>query len=224
MGIMVEVIGGRVGFLGIIAHIVQAVSGRRKRRAQSLKALADRKFSEIEATHTLFIQLLEKMLEAVTKAGDKLVNSDDIDAIHKTFLDSVQAIQKNRRKGYETRRKNYYESQVYSQAPLQERGLINTLPSDLVNRLRHLMTSYTYYTQSDGKYAHELGRILTGKASSVWLAQNSPPRFSKEEFVLNIEELKVAVNDAMTLTRERWATVAREYYNFNVCLLEHDLL
>ncbi len=61
---------------------------------RSLKALADRKFSEIEKTHKLFIRLSEKMLEAVTNASDKLLNSDNVDAIHRAFSDSVEAVQR----------------------------------------------------------------------------------------------------------------------------------
>jgi hypothetical protein len=221
---MADVPGGKFGFFSVIAHIIQAASSRKKRKAQSLKALADRKFSEIEATHKLFICLLESMAETVSSTSEKLVRSDDIDIIHKSFIDSIQAIQKARSQDFDTRRKYYHEAEIYSEQVLQDRGIFNTLSPDIAEKLKDLMTSYANYSRSDGKYAHELGRILTGNRSSLWLAMTSPPKFSKGEFADSIDELRTVVDDAIALSRERWSIVVRDYHKFNLCLLEHDLI
>jgi hypothetical protein len=218
---------GLGGLFGTLCRALsEAILGGRTRRARALKALADRKFAELEQTHGLFIQLLEQLHKTTISAVEKLSVTDDVDAVLKTILDDIDAVEQTRRMGIDTRVHHYVEAKVYATKALTDVGVLKILDDELAASLVNVMSAYTRYFQVDSEYAHELGHALVGARSSLALHPSTRQRISLTNAQLRkgARNATEVVGAAIVGSRRRWSEFSERYHEFMFQLDQRNLL
>src|SRR5947209_399033 len=86
---------------------ITLINQGKRRKAVAMKTIADKKFLELEETHTLFVQLIAKMATAARSFRERLARTDDIDAVEKELADELDNISKIRNARREQRQAQY---------------------------------------------------------------------------------------------------------------------
>jgi hypothetical protein len=217
---------GQFSFLDVIFRAVAYFEQGRKRRTQALQVLAQRKFSELEATHQLFMTLLGDLSGAARTAASQLAITDDVETVRKAFFDAVSAVEIARDKGVDSRLKTFSEAHVYAKRALDEKGILKKLDANVCEHLRQMMNAYVDYFQVDNVYLHELGRALTGTRDSIigrFIATNKFD-FTKVDVEKAVADIEILTETAIATSRRRWLEFAKRYHEFTFCLQENDLL
>lgn len=211
------------GVISVVVRVLKEVGRGRTQRAKSLRALADRKFKELEATHDLFVELLGRISDAAAQSIKKADNVKNVAAAEKILIGAVLDVEKRRFQRVDARRKNVAEARVYSEKELNETGVFKTIPPDVAEHLQRMMAAYTAYFLVSNDYSHELGLALFQIRSSVIVLKMQNERFSssKRDLRSRATQVQAITRDAIQKSRVRWTDVATVYHEFNFCLREH---
>jgi hypothetical protein len=209
-----------------LLRTVRFFSEGKRRRAESLRRLADRKFSELEKTHKLFVALLHDLSKAGQAARERLAKSDNIDSIAASLVEAILAIQDAREKGIDARLKYFSEAEAYGRRPIEYTDILKMFDDSLAESFQQLMKAYTDYFAEDGEYLHALGAALTGEPTSMvifWLKRGRLD-LTKIDLENAAEKLEKVSASAIAVTRRRWRNIAKAYHSFKLALREYGFV
>jgi hypothetical protein len=214
------------GVIAVVVAVFKEIGRGRRQRAKSLKALADRKFKELETTHELFVHLLKEVSEAADAAVRKSETAKDLTVAERMLINAILAVEKRRFQRIDARRKNLAEARIYSEKELSDTGIFRTVPENIARRLRDMMSAYAAYFLVSDLYSHDLGRALFEIRSSVIVLQKQNDRFSssKRDLKKRAHDVKSITHDAISQSRTKWTNVATAYHELNFSLHEHGYI
>jgi hypothetical protein len=212
--------------LKTLALSAKYVSEGKKRRANSVRQLADRKFRELENTHRLFLKLLQQLSQAAQSCSEHLEKTDDIDAARDELRKALIAVGDVRSEGVVTRRKNAAEGKVYSETYLQPRGILNDIEFSTAQRLKDFMKAYTAYFYSDNQYIHELGRAIVKANVGIAVKQMAEGRIDFAKVDLRNAALVAhqVAEDAILVSQNKWQEVTISYHELQRELFERGFI
>jgi len=211
---------GGAGLIQLLAHLVGYLERGRRKEAKSLKRLADKKFSQIDKTHHLFVQLVQKLHDTTGVALERLRRTNKASSIIKELDKTLGAIRSVREKSADRRREQYEEAKVYSENVLSSMDFFVKIPPEVAGQLGTFMASFCTYFEMEGVYSHELGSALNYAASIV--ARHTANAKKKSDRLLNdnlgndLSDIFMRTRSAYVLLRSGWANVARAYHELNL--------
>lgn len=216
---------GKFSFLDTVLRVAEVVKKGRRRRAQALKLVADKKFSELEKTHKLFIRLLGKLADAAQSVSARMDTTDDIYSVRKSFEDAIVEIENLREKGRDSRISHFSEAIAYSQRAIEDQGIFLMVDQTAAEMLKELMRSYMDYFRVDNAYLHELGFALSRTHSSLVAYRIAQRNFDFKKIDLKraATETEKVARSSIESSREKWKAVTLKYHQLNFYLLEKDL-
>jgi hypothetical protein len=137
-----------LGLIKSLAGVLAKIAGGGRAEVKSLKILTERKFSEIEKTHAMFIKLLTKLNQSARSCQDKLDTSRTIPGALSQFRRALEPMVQERQKLMHKRREQYEEARAYARFGFEEKGLLKRVPDDVSTQLASLSTIFSFSSLS----------------------------------------------------------------------------
>jgi hypothetical protein len=216
---------------GIFKLLVGSLSkfGGKKAEVLSLKKLADRKFREIERTHSLFVKLLGDLERATTTAREKVNAGKSVGTVHASLRTALAAVEERRKKNLSERMSQYHEAEVFRELGFHELGILKKVPDDVTAQLITFMSVFTSYFESEVEhlYRHALGnsvevtRTVLRRLEDAKKEKKPPPAKEKESAMEMLTSLKTEIEGFISFTANRWVAIASEYHKLGLLFRQH---
>ena len=216
------------GLFNFLVQIANEIRQSRRTHLQSLAALADKKFEQLDQTHRLFVGLLDELYAEVGSVTSKSESKLDPRASAKQIMDKCRAIMDARSKGREQRRSDYEEARVYADKAIVDGSFLKKTPDEVRDNLQTLMTLYCEYFSTEREYRHQLELVLHQVSRVIDLYANLRPDGQanmdrKLAFESDLDRILRLIDEATKLSRERWARVAKAYHSLAYSLRQYGL-
>lgn len=223
------VITAKSGLARILTSIASKLETGTTKEIQSLKMLADFKFSQIERTHRFFFDLLITLQRAAERAKFTLETSSNLRKSWKVFLSEADTARWSRESTSEERREEYEEARQYASNEIIERGILKSIPDPVARAFQVFMKAYCEYFLTEHRYSHDLKRVIEKLSDSLHRFRGripllkKPDPSTKKDFETLLTELNLDFEDSREHLRTRWAKVAEAYHGFNLVLRGYGL-
>jgi hypothetical protein len=217
-----------IGFLTVVSELIKKLVSGRDVRTKAIKALADRKFEEIEATNKLFVRLLTELNDATRECHMEIRSGTLSKASISRFEAVVRQVVETREEGRVLRRSEYAEARAFRD-DFKETGILTKLPPEVSRQLSKFMDRYVGFFTMDGQYRHELDHA-TRSAKEIVFDLRAARKASKSENASELGKIKNQLTSLLDATNGyldksllRWPEIAGEYHKLAKLFAEHDL-
>jgi hypothetical protein len=217
-----------IGFLTVLSELTKKLVSGRAARVQAIKALADRKFAEIETTNKLFVRLLTELNDAARECRLELRSGTLSKAVVSRFELVVRRVTETREEGRVLRRSEFAEAQAFRDG-FEEKGILTKLPPDVSRQLVNFMDQYVRFFTMDGEYRHQLDHA-TSSAKEIVFDLRAARKANKGENEIELQYIRDRLSTLFAATSGyldrsllRWPEIAGEYHKLAKLFAEHDL-
>ncbi len=217
-----------IGLLTVVSELAKKLVSGRDTRTKAIRALADRKFAEIEATNKLFVSLLTELNGAARECLMEMRSGTLSKASVSRFETVVRRVVETREEGRVLRRSEYAEARAFRDG-FMETGILTKLPPEVSRQLSTFMGRYVDFFTMDGQYRHELDHA-TRSAKEIVFDLRAARKASKGESNSEVKHIKdqlASLYDAtdgyLNKSLLRWPEIAGEYHKLAKLFAEHDL-
>jgi hypothetical protein len=210
------------GFFSTLFELGKWIREQKSAEVRSLKELADKKFSELDYTHSQFFEMLLKLRKTAQAATARLDQTDDIETVIREVKNEVEFVADLRRETAGKRRASYEEASVYTRNSLRPVGVFANIPGQVSSDLRQFMEAYCqYFEREDLYYRHDVAHVLTIVQRHIFLLLDK----NKGDIVGLRQDAHRAtamiierVNEAEEILGSRWQVVAANYHMLGLSL------
>lgn len=203
----------------------------RKAEIRSLKALADRKFLEIEAAHKLFLALLQKLVRVMAQSMRRIEKSGSTESVLEKLRTQIESIEIQREKHAYKRREQYSEAFVYQNNVIREKGVLQTIPEDVSDRLRIFMRAFCAYFETENLYSHGLRNALEFSLRHVdalirdpnYVANELARKIHHPDIVDQLAQMAMRAQSWIDVAEAMWPKITEEYHKLNLLFREYGV-
>lgn len=205
------------GLFHTLFEVFKWVRTERNAEAVSLKALADKKFIDLDYTHNKFFELLLDLRKAAKSAASQAKRTDNIEDVVAGLEQAIEAVSDIRREGAGRRRAGYEEANVYRGENNLERGIWKGVPGEVEQDLRVFMDAYCQYFQAERQYYnHDVAIVIAHAESRLRRLSAAGKDVNRGELLKTSEDIVRDVSYAEELLAGRWQIVAASYHVLGV--------